>query len=67
MIGMGTHISRHGKGANTKHFCGSTTVLPLLCPLSVLKRGGGGRMGYIRKAFFKGYLEYPGLHAEVTI
>ena len=38
------------------------SFVPTECP----EAGGGGRMGYIRKALFKGYLEYPGLHAEVT-
>ena len=45
--------------ANTERFQGSVPLLPHLCPLSVPK-GGGGYVGYIRKALEKGYLEHPG-------
>ena len=34
-------------------------LLPHLRPLSVPK-GGGGYVGYVRKALSKGYLEHPG-------
>ena len=46
--------------ANTERFQGSVTLLPHLCPLSVPK-GGGGYVGYIRKALEKGFWRCMGL------
>ena len=36
-------------------------LLPHLCLLSALYGGGGGHVGYIRKALEKGFLEMYGL------
>ena len=42
-----------------QHFPALIPLLPHLCPMSV-PYGGGGYMGYIRKALEKAYLEHPG-------
>ena len=59
---LGFRISLRDVGfhANTEGFQGSVPLLPHLCPLSVLKRGGGGGMGYIWKALEKGFSEMYG-------
>ena len=55
-----------GDRANSVGFRWSLSLLPYLCPMCVLRGGGGGYVGYIRKALEKGYLEHPGLHAVLT-
>ena len=50
--------------ANFVRFRGLQPLLPHVCPVSVRL---GGNVGYIQKAFEKGYLEPPGLHAVLTI
>ena len=52
--------------ARTERFQGLVPLLPHLCPVSV-PRGGGGGVGYIRKAREKGYFGHLGLHAVLMI
>ena len=59
-IQIPSHIPRGSeKRTNAERFSELLWLLPRSCPRSV-PEGGGGYVGYIRKALEKGYLERPG-------
>ena len=65
-LGMGRVCSHNRISLGIGRFCAnsvgfrwSLSLLPHLCPLCV-PCGGGGYVGYIRKALEKGYSEHPG-------